>query len=145
MFRDDGHVSVRGWVKASIRVADVAVTHRVRTAKLVHDLPQCADALAAGRLGVDQVRELARLHANPRCGDQLAASVDGLIDVATTHTFEVFRGVPASGSSSLMPMAPTATTTTPMLPARREPSPLVTRCTSKDASAPPKAPPSPKC
>ncbi len=91
VFRDDGHVSVRGWVKASLRVADVTVTHRVRTAKLVRDLPACADALAAGRLGVDQVRELARLHANPRCGDQLAASVDGLIELATTHTFEVFK------------------------------------------------------
>ena len=39
VFRDDGHVSVRGWVKASLRVADVAVTHRVRTAKLVRDRP----------------------------------------------------------------------------------------------------------
>ena len=35
VFRDDGHVSVRGWVKASLRVADLAVTHRVRSAKLV--------------------------------------------------------------------------------------------------------------
>ena len=91
VFRDDGHVSVRGWVKASLRVADLAVTHRVRTATLVRDLPMCADALAAGRLGVDQIRELARLHANRRCGDQLAASVDGLIEVATTHTFDVFK------------------------------------------------------
>jgi hypothetical protein len=50
----------------------------------------CHDELAAGRLGVAQVRELARAHANPRCGDQLAAVVDGLVDLAETHTHEVF-------------------------------------------------------
>jgi Domain of unknown function (DUF222) len=89
-FRDDGHVSVRGWVKASIRMSDGEVTHRVRTARLCADLPVCHDELAAGRLGVAQVRELARAHANPRCGDQLAAVVDGLVDLAETHTHEVF-------------------------------------------------------
>ena len=44
-----------------------------------------------------------------------------------------------------MPTAPTATTTTPTPPARHAPSPSVTRCTSKAASAPPKAPPSARC
>ena len=44
VFRDDGHVCVHGWVKASIRVADVAATHRVRTAKLARDLPLCGDS-----------------------------------------------------------------------------------------------------
>ena len=34
VFGEDGHASVRGWVKASIRVADHTVTRRVRTAKL---------------------------------------------------------------------------------------------------------------
>ena len=90
VFRDDGHVSVRSWVKASVRAADHDVTHRVRTARLCADLPVCHDELAAGRLGVAQVRELARAHANPRCGDQLAAVVDGLVDLAETHTHEVF-------------------------------------------------------
>jgi Domain of unknown function (DUF222) len=90
LFRDDGHVSVRGWVKASIRVADHTVTHRVRTARLCAELPACHEALAAGRLGVDQVRELARAHANPRCGDQLTDVVDGLLPLASIHIYEVF-------------------------------------------------------
>jgi hypothetical protein len=34
LFRDDGHASVRGGVKASIRVSDHTVTHRLRTARL---------------------------------------------------------------------------------------------------------------
>jgi Domain of unknown function (DUF222) len=90
LFREDGHVSVRGWVKASIRVADSTVTQRVRTARLCAQVPVCHDELATGRLGVDQVRELARAYANPRCGDQLPEVVAELVDLAQTHTHEVF-------------------------------------------------------
>ena len=90
LFREDGHASVRGWVKASIRVADATVIKRVRTARLCAELPACHDELAAGRLGVDQVRELARAYANPRCGDQLTDVVDELLPLASSHTHEVF-------------------------------------------------------
>ena len=90
LFGEDGHVSVRGWAKASVRISDHAVTHRVRTARLCSVLPRCHEELAAGRLGVDQVRELARAHANPRCGEQLSAVVDELVELAETHTHEVF-------------------------------------------------------
>ena len=68
VFGEDGHVSVRGWVKASLRVSDRTVTRRVRTADLCAALPLCRDRLASGLLGVDQVGELARVFANPRCG-----------------------------------------------------------------------------
>jgi hypothetical protein len=50
VFREDGHVSGRGWVKASVRASDPDVTHQVRTARLCTDLPVCRDELAAGRL-----------------------------------------------------------------------------------------------
>ena len=94
LFSEDGHASVRGWVKASIRVSDATVTERVRTARLCRAVPQCHRELAAGRLGVDQVRVLARAHANPRCGDQLGSVIDPLLDLAETATHEVFaRGV----------------------------------------------------
>jgi hypothetical protein len=90
LFREDGYASVRGWVKASVRVSDQTVTHRVRTAKLVTSLPVCGESLAAGRLGVDQVRELGRAHGNPRCGDQLGAAVDELVRLAEIHPHETF-------------------------------------------------------
>ena len=90
VFGEDGHVSVRGWVKASIRVSDHTVTRRVRTANLCDALPLCRDRLAGGSLGVDQVGELARVFANPRCGPQLATVVDSLMEVAETAPFEVF-------------------------------------------------------
>jgi hypothetical protein len=90
LHREDGHVSVRGWVKAAIRIADQTVTHRVRTARLCTAIPACRDRLAAGRLGIDQVRELARAFANPRCGEQLGAVVEPLMDVGESHIHEVF-------------------------------------------------------
>ena len=65
LFSEDGHASVRGWVKASIRVSDATVTERVRTARLCREVPQCHRELAAGRLGVDQVRVLARAARQP--------------------------------------------------------------------------------
>ena len=90
-FRDDRHVSVRGWVKASIRAADVDVTHRVRSARLAAAHPQCVAEMRSGRLGVAQVRELARVYANSRCVDLFSDVVDTLVDLGTVHTFEVFR------------------------------------------------------
>ncbi len=92
VFRDDGHASVRGWVKASLRVSDRTVTHRMRTAKLCAALPQCQAALAGGELGVDQVRELARTNANPRCGEHLGTVIDLLLDLSGEAPYEGFAG-----------------------------------------------------
>ncbi|MGH9270382.1 MAG: hypothetical protein ACRDZ2_03840, partial [Ilumatobacteraceae bacterium] len=93
VFGDDGHASVRGWVKASIRATDADVTHRVRCAALGRSHPRCLDELAAGRLGVAQVRELGRLNANRRCADHLGGALPGLLDAATSLSFEMFRDV----------------------------------------------------
>ncbi len=90
LFREDGHTSVRGWLKASLRISDVDVGHRVRTAKLVTSFPRCGRELAAGRLGVGQVRELARVYANPRCGEQLGGVVNELVHLARAHPHETF-------------------------------------------------------
>jgi hypothetical protein len=90
VFREDGHASVRGWVKASLRVADRTVAQRVRTAKLCTAVGQVHDRLAAGELGIDQARELARVHANPRCGDQLPGVIDELLDLSAIAPHEGF-------------------------------------------------------
>ncbi|MDQ3544244.1 MAG: 13E12 repeat family protein [Actinomycetota bacterium] len=89
-FRDDGHVSVRGWIKASVRVSDAEVTHHVRVARLCADLPVIADELAAGRLGIAQARELARARANPRCGHLLSDAVGLLLEAALHEPYEIF-------------------------------------------------------
>ena len=91
----DGHTSVRGRLKASLRISDVDVGHRVRTAKLVTSFPRCGRELAAGRLGVGQVREIARVYANPRCGEQLGGVVNELVHLARAHPHETFVRTPA--------------------------------------------------
>jgi len=90
VFREDGHVSVRGWVKASVRLSDVEVTHRVRCARLTRRSPVWRAAMASGRLGVAQFRELARVGANRRCGDQLDEVAEAMVTVATSVSFEDF-------------------------------------------------------
>ena len=100
VYAEDGHVSVRGWTKATVRLSNAEVTHRIRTGAPRHRPPECGVALAAGALGVAQVRELARLHANPRCGDQLPIVVDTLLEFATTAAIrDVLSHHPALGTA----------------------------------------------
>lgn len=90
LFLVDGHRSVRGWVKATVRTSDAEVSQRVRSAKLVRSYPEIGELLAAGRMGVAQTRELARAHANPRCGAVIEEALDELIDSAVNDDYEVF-------------------------------------------------------
>jgi len=90
---DDGHVGVRGWVKASLRISDGEVLQRVRSARLCADQPDVLASMRTGRLGVAQLRDLARVYANPRCRRLFGDAAPTLVDVATGHTFEVFRRV----------------------------------------------------
>jgi hypothetical protein len=58
---------------------------------MVRELASVATEFLAGRVGVGQVRELARLFANPRAGDQLAESEDLLLEAAQSLEFADFR------------------------------------------------------
>nr|MBA3606597.1 DUF222 domain-containing protein [Acidimicrobiia bacterium] len=81
-YREDGHVSLRCWLQAITDRPSSETLHQVRTAKLVRHAPACGDELRAGRLGIAQVRELARVRANPRCGEQVDGVIDTLLDEA---------------------------------------------------------------
>ena len=89
----DGHASVRGWAAATVRWSPVELRDRQRCARLGRDVPAVLAALAAGTVGVAQVRELARARANPRAGDQLAAAGDVLLDHAQQLSFDGFKTV----------------------------------------------------
>ncbi len=65
-FRDDGHASVRGWAMALTNSSPVETRRRLQTMRALRDLPEAGGHLAAGTIGVEQVREIAKLHANPR-------------------------------------------------------------------------------
>ena len=90
-FRLDGHRTVRQWAGASARWSDAELRDRVRTVRLVRDVPEVLDELRAGRLGVAQTREIARLRANPRCGDQVVEAASTLIEHAENVPFFEFR------------------------------------------------------
>jgi hypothetical protein len=65
-FTRDGHAGVRGWASALANTGSAELHRRLQTMRSLRDLPEVASALAAGDVGVDQVREIAKLHANPR-------------------------------------------------------------------------------
>ena len=113
LFRADGHVSVRGWVKASIRVADHTVTQRVRTARLCADVPVCHEELAAGRLG--SIRSASW----PGCMPTRVVATSSPPWSTNSSTWRqptrmrCSPGRCGTGSGSPMPTAPTAPTRPP--------------------------------
>lgn len=81
-FRVDGHLTVRAWVQASVRVPRRHALDLTRLARVCAGLPVVFEHLAAGTLGVAQAAELAKVYANPRIGDQLADVIDAFVVVA---------------------------------------------------------------
>ena len=65
-FQFDGHRSVTNWVQAVTNQTHGTALGDVRVAAMLRSCPVFAAALAAGELGADQIRLLARLWANPR-------------------------------------------------------------------------------
>ena len=66
VWADDGHRGVRGWCLATCNWSGGETTHRLRSVAVLRDLASVDAKLAAGEIGVAQVRELARVRANPR-------------------------------------------------------------------------------
>ncbi len=91
VFRVDQHTSVRGWARALCRWSDGEARNRARLARLFDVLPQVAEALAGGQLGVSQAFELGRVFANPRVRDQLADVIDIFLTHAEQLSFESFQ------------------------------------------------------
>lgn len=92
-YGEDGYASVTGWVKATCNLSSTDTKSIVQCSRLLHAVPEVRVAGHAGRLGVSQVRLLARLHANPRCAEQLPGSAELLVDHAETLTFNDFAVV----------------------------------------------------
>ncbi len=81
-FRDDGHVSVRGWLLALTNSSPVETQRRLQTMRALRDLPETGSCLADGTIGVEQVREIAKLHANPRLRDLVVEGDGRLVEHA---------------------------------------------------------------
>lgn len=87
----DGHRSVRAWLTASVRAPRLEALRQVETVRLLRECPRVGELLAAGRIGVAQVRLLARAHAHPRAGRFVVPVIDRLVGWAAFDEFEVFE------------------------------------------------------
>jgi hypothetical protein len=92
-FDADGHAGVRGWASALANSGSVELHRRLQTMRALRDLPDIADALAHGDVGVDQVREIARLHANPRTCELTVQGQSKLVSHARTKAFVEFAEI----------------------------------------------------
>jgi hypothetical protein len=89
----DGHLNVKGWLRANANWSGTEVAGCRRRARLLDALPAVGDALLAGHVGVAQVDELARAYGNRRCGDQLVDVIDQLLDHAEQLPYDDFAVV----------------------------------------------------
>ena len=94
-FQADGHRTVTAWQQAVVNCGRTTAVARTRSARLAQRAPQVAERLAAGTVGVEQVRALARLSANRRCAERLfdegEAWIPQLLDYAEAMPLADFR------------------------------------------------------
>ncbi len=68
-YRLDGQRTVVSYLRATENLSKGSASQRRRVAEVCDLVPALGDALLAGRVGVDQIVEIARIHANPRTRD----------------------------------------------------------------------------
>lgn len=91
LFQDDGHRSVKAFLRANLGLSGTQAKQLAKVAKLLDTVDGVGDALLGGHIGVAQANELGRIRANPRVGDQLAEVAVTLLDAAEQMKFEDFR------------------------------------------------------
>ena len=104
LFRDDGHRSVKAFLRANLNWSNNQATNTIKVAALLDTVTGAGNALLNGHIGTAQANELGRLRANPRVGDQLtnnttnttdtsgtADAVNTLLDAAEQLKYEDFR------------------------------------------------------
>jgi len=92
-FRDHGHTTMAGWLRAGISYSAGDAKHHVKVSRMVVEFPQISQRLRAGTIGVAQVRRLAAAHANKRVIAELPAFMDMLADRAEEMPYEDFNTV----------------------------------------------------
>ena len=91
--RDDGHLSVAGWLRANVNWSGPQIAAAKKAARLVDTHEAVGDALSEGHIGSAQVHELARAARNPRCGSEIGEVLDLLLEQAEQLPFDDFRRV----------------------------------------------------
>ena len=91
--RDDGHLSVAGWLRANLNWSGPEIAAMKKAVRLLDEHPAVGDALLAGHIGSAQVDELARARSNRRCGTEIGEVLDMLLEHAERLPFDDFRRV----------------------------------------------------
>lgn len=101
VYRADGHRSMKGYLRASWNTSSSEAARHRLVAAVCAEVRELGEALAAGRVGMVQVLEIARIHQNPRTrrfftrvapifleraeyesADDLRTAVDGFLNLA---------------------------------------------------------------
>jgi hypothetical protein len=81
-FLVDGHGSMNAYLKAQINCSGASANRLRRRGRLLNEHPIAADAVAAGRVSIDNVDLLARAAAHSRVGARVRGFVPTLVDHA---------------------------------------------------------------
>ncbi len=91
LHRADGHFSPRVMVRHVAKLSGGEAAARAKTAAAMRDLPEVAERFRSGRLGVSQMRMIAKIHANPRVRPFLAAAQEWFIEHAEGDEYPDFE------------------------------------------------------
>jgi hypothetical protein len=92
-FVDDAFHSISSWLQAVTNATRGSASFRVGVGRLLEKMPRLAVAVAAGKVGDDQLRLLVQLHTNDRCRPQLPDSDELLTEHACALSVRDFREV----------------------------------------------------
>lgn len=87
----DGHRSMKGYLRATCNWSNPTVAAHRRLARAYAVVPGLADAVHAGRVGLDQATVLAKLAANPRIRARVVECAEMLLEIAERYDFEDFH------------------------------------------------------
>ncbi|MEZ5408467.1 MAG: HNH endonuclease signature motif containing protein [Acidimicrobiales bacterium] len=89
--RIDGHRSVENHTAHVLKISSEEAGRRTRAARALRALPQVAEALRSGRIGLCHARLLAGVHANPRIRRQVIERQEKFLRWADEESFDDFR------------------------------------------------------
>ncbi len=92
-YRDDGHRSMRSYLKGTLNCSGTVANRIRRRAELIDNHPEIGEALLSGRVGVEQVDRLAAAYCHPRAGERFGEFAPLLLDHAEQLEFNDFAAV----------------------------------------------------
>jgi hypothetical protein len=90
-FRDDGHRSLKGYLRATTNVSSNEAIRQRRIADACDAAPELGDALALGRVGEVQIVEIARINDNPRTRQYFARVAPIFVELAEHSSHDDLR------------------------------------------------------